>query len=251
MLELAVLLISITIILLVIYHKNNTNNNISYEGFDNFYLSSCPSGYKSFYNNDGNIVCCDGEIVANKCLSDNQCTLNGSGTPQLPNCTTLIQKMYSVKSKEYCSSSLPNYFEDISKNIKGCMSGSLNSTMTGPKDAKQPTCYIYPSVEQNINAKDSCSNQKQLDLAPCFGNNCTKEIVQPNVKAPPLVAIGFTDTSGMHRMAYTKQSMENFLNVINKNWQNQGMDLSKNLNIAEVAKAFYVDKTLSQSDVQI
>jgi hypothetical protein len=251
MLELAVLLISIIIILLVLYYKDNTNNIIIDEGFENFYLNSCPSGYKSFYNNDGNIVCCDGEIIANKCLSDNQCTLNGTGTPQLPNCTSLIQKMYAVKSKQYCTASLPNYFEDRSKNTRGCMSGSLNSTMTGPKDPKQPQCNIYSSVEQNTNSKDSCFNQKLLDLAQCFGNNCTKEIVQPNASAPPLIAIGFTDPSGMHRMAYTKQSMENFLNVINKNWQNQGIDLSKNLSIAEVAKAYYVDKTLSQSDVQI
>jgi len=250
MLELTVLLISITVILLILYFKDNINSQKTEEKFQNFYLSSCPSGYKSFYDNNGNTVCCDGEIIANRCLSENQCTLNGGGTPDLPNCTELILKMYEKKAKEYCMPSLPNYFEDKSKNIKGCMSGPLNDTMTGPQKWDQPQCYIYPEFEKNFNFKNSCDNQKLLDKAQCFGNNCTKELIQPVATAPPLVAIGFTDNSGMHRVAYTKQSMENFLNVVNPQWRNQGIDLTKNINVAEVSKAFYVDKTMDQSQIQ-
>jgi hypothetical protein len=122
--------------------------------------------------------------------------------------------------------------------------------MTGPQKYDQPQCFIYPEFEKNMNFKNSCANQKLLDTAQCFGNNCTKELVQPISTAPPLVAIGFTDSTGMHRVAYTKQSMENFLDVSNPNWRNQGIDLSKNINSAEVAKAFYVDKTIEQSQIQ-
>ena len=250
MLELAVLLVSITVILLVLYFKDNIKPQQTQEGFDNFYLSACPSGYKSFYNNNGDTVCCDGEIIANKCLSSNQCTLNGNGTPDMPNCTQLIKKLYANRSKEYCTSSLPNYFEDRSKNIKGCMTGPLNDTMTGPRKWEQPQCYIYPESDKNTNFKNSCANQKLLDNAQCFGNNCTKELVQPIPSAPPLVAVGFTDNTGMHRVAYTRQSLENFLDVSNPNWRNQGMNLSANINVAEVAKAFYVDRTMDQSQIQ-
>jgi hypothetical protein len=250
MLELTVLLIGITVILLVLYLKDNINIQKTNENFENFYLSACPSGYKSFYNNNGDTVCCDGEIIANKCLSDNQCTLNGAGTPDMPNCTELIQKVYDKRAKEYCMPSLPNYFEDRSKNTKGCMSGPLNNTMTGPLKWDQPKCVIYPSSEQNINSTDSCTNQKLLDTTSCFGNNCTKELVQPVANVAPLVAIGFTDTSGIHRVAYTQQSMENFLNSTNPNWKNEGIDLTKNISVAEVAKAFYVDKTIDQSHIQ-
>ncbi len=250
MLELTVLLISITVILVVLYLKDNMNTPKTEEKFQNFYLSACPSGYKSFYDNNGNTVCCDGEIVANRCLSDNQCTLNGGGTPDMPNCTELIQKVYQKKAKEYCTPSLPSYFEDKSKNVKGCISGPLNDTMTGPQKWDQPKCLIYPSFEENTNSKDSCANQKLLDNAMCFGNNCTKELVQPIPGIPPLVAIGFTDNTGMHRVAYTKQSLTNFLNATNPQWQNQGTDLNKNINVAEVAKAFYVDKTMDQSQIQ-
>lgn len=250
MLELTVLIVSIVIILVILYFKDSIHSSDVQEDFENYYLSTCPSGYKSFYDNDGNTVCCDGQIVANRCLSDNRCTLNGKGTPDMPNCTELIEKLYLHKSKEYCMSSLPNYFEDNSKKIKGCTSGSLNATMSGPKKWEQPQCYIFPSSEQNTNLINSCANQKLLDNAQCFGNNCTKELVQPIPSAPPLVAIGFTDASGMHRVAYTRDSLTNYLNVGNPNWQSQGIDLSKNINVAEVAKAFYVDKTIDQSHIQ-
>ncbi len=250
MLELYVLLISITVILVVLYYKDNKKYVQMEESFENYYLSACPSGYKSFYDNNGNTVCCDGEMTANKCLSDNQCTLNGKGTPDMPNCTELLKNLYMKRSKEYCMNSLPNYFEDRSKNIRGCTSGPLNDKMNAPKNFNQPKCFIYSSFDENNNNKESCTNQKLLDSAQCFGNNCTKELVQPIESAPPLVAIGFTDSSGMHRVAYTRQSLEKFLDVSNPNWRNQGMDLSKNINVAEVAKAFYVDKTMDKSLVQ-
>ena len=178
MLELYVLLVSITVILLVLYYKDNIKTEQFQEDFENYYLSACPSGYKSFYDNNGNTVCCDGEMISNKCLSDNQCTLNGKGTSDLPNCTELLQKLYLKRSREYCMPSLPNYFEDRSKNIKGCISGPLNETMTGPKKFDQPQCFVFPSFEQNTNFKNSCSNQILLDNAQCFGNNCTKELVK-------------------------------------------------------------------------
>jgi hypothetical protein len=250
MLELTVLLISIAVILVVLYIKDNIKSQNVEETFQNYYLSACPSGYKSFYDNNGDIICCNGEIIANKCISDNQCKLNGVSTPDLPNCVEFILKDYAEKAKKLCPSNLPNYFEDKSKNFKGCTSGLMNDTLTGPQRLDQPKCLIYSSFEQNYNSKDSCDNLKLLDSAQCFGNNCTKELIQPVATAPPLVAIGFTDSSGMHRVAYTKQSMENFLNVVNPQWQNQGIDLSKNINVAEVSKAFYVDKTMDQSQIQ-
>ena len=250
MLELVVLLIIIVALILII---NNTYHGYStkpVETFENFYLSACPSGYKSSYNSDGDILCCDGEIIANKCMSDRRCILNGKGTTDLPNCVTAIKKEYAEKSKTYCPSSMSSYFEDRGTNTRGCTSGQLNNTMTAPRDLKQPKCKIYSQLDENRNSKDSCYNQKMLDNVPCFGNNCKKEIVQPIKNGPILIQIGFTDSMGMHRIAYTKKSMENFLDVSNPNWRNQGIDLSKNINVAEVAKAFYVDRTLDQSHVQ-
>jgi len=248
MLELTVLLISIGIILFVLYYKNREPHIQQVESFENYYLTACPSGYKSFYNADGDVICCDGDVMANKCLGDRQCKLNGNGTPDMPNCILAILKEYAEKAKTQCPKTMPTYFED--KKIRGCTNGGLNSTLNFPKTGKQPSCGIFDSQEQNINSKESCYNQKLIDSTPCFGNNCTKELIQPVANGPILIAIGFTDTMGVHHVAYTRQSMENFLNATNPNWRNQGLDLTRNISVAEVAKAFYVDKTMDQSQVQ-
>ena len=241
MLELLVLLVSITAILIFIYRTQLK------EPYQNFYLSSCPIGYKSFYDNNGDINCCNGEILGKKCLSNNYCTLNGKG---ITNCTELLRTIYKNKAAQYCTPSLPNYFEDNAKAVKGCISGELNETMSGPRNYTQAKCLIYDTLEKNTISTDSCSNQKLLDSAQCFGKVCNKQLIQPNPSAPPLVAIQFTDNTGIPRIAYTKASYENFLNISNPDWQNQGIDLLKNINVAEVAKAFYIDKTILQKDIQ-
>lgn len=259
MLELIVLLISITALLLFVYFKNNTIENEIKEPYENFYLSACPSGYKSFYNNNSDTTCCDGEIIANTCISDNQCTLNGKGTPDMPNCTEFIKKIYAEKAKQYCMPALPNYFEDKSKKIKGCMVGPLNDTMTGPRENYQPKCVIYDSQEKNNISIDSCANQKMLDSAVCFGNNCTKQLSKNHPLLPPLVAIQFTDNKSMPHTAYTRMSVERMWETIysaspHYNWRNSPYMinmLSKDINIAEVAKAFYIDKTIEQKDIQL
>lgn len=250
MLELTVLLVSIGVILFILYYKNRVPNTPQVESFDNYYLTACPSGYKSFYNTDGDVICCDGDVMANKCLGDRQCTLNGAGTPSMPNCVVAIMEEYAQKAKTQCPQSMPTYFENRDQKLKGCTNGSVNSTLTGPKKSTQASCTIFAGAEQNINSKNSCYNQKLLDSTPCFGNNCTKELIQPVANGPILIGIGFTDTMGVHHVAYTRQSMENFLNATNPNWRNQGLDLTRNISVAEVAKAFYVDKTMDQSQVQ-
>ncbi len=250
MLELAFLFVGITIILLVLLYKDNyfTRENFVPTNIDKMYhLNSCPTGYKSFYNSDGDIVCCNGEIVANRCLSDDKCALSGNSS-DMQNCVDVILKKYRAKAAEVCSTSMPTYFEV--GNAAGCTSGGLNDTLSGPAHPDQPTCVIYPDFNDNFNNKDSCSNQRELDNVQCFGDNCTKEIQQPIPGKPVLIAVGFTDNTGMHRIAYSRESMQNFLNATNPNWQNQGIDLTKNINVAEVAKAYYVDRTLQQSDVQ-
>lgn len=248
MLELIILIVSISIILAILYYNENKNKNNNVETFENYYLSSCPAGYKSFYNSNGDVMCCDGEIVANKCTGDKQCTLNGNTL--FPNCITYLLEEYSEKAKTQCPSSMPKYYEDRLQNIKGCTSGDLNLSLTGPKDYRQPTCKIYSSWNDNQNSKDSCFNQRLLDKAECFGNNCTKSIIQPIPNKPILVGIGFTDTTGVHRMSYTRESMEMFLDATNPNWRNQGLDLSKNIVVDEVAKKYYIDKTIDQSNIQ-
>ena len=145
-------------------------------------------------------------------------------------CTTVITNEYEKKAMEQCPSSMSSYFEDRTK--KGCTNGPLNTTLT-------------------LNSLDSCSNQKEMDEFPCFGNNCTKSLVQAVPNAPVQISVGFVDSTGMHRVAYTRASIQRFLDATKPAWRGQGMDLSKNVNVAEVAKAYYVDHTIQQEDIQL
>lgn len=247
-LELSILVISIAMICLALYLRNH--DSITAEPFEvevESYLHSCPSGYKSYHLSNGNTACCKGEIVANECMSDNACLLNGKGT--MEKCTTVIKDEYMKKAMEQCPSSMSSYFEDMTK--KGCTNGPLNITLTGPQNTNQKTCTIYNTMDLNLNSLDSCSNHKEMDEFPCFGNNCTKSLVQAVPNAPVQVSVGFVDSTGMHRVAYTRASMQRFLDATKPTWRSQGMDLSKNVNVAEVAKSYYVDHTIQQGDIQL
>ena len=56
---------------------------------------------------------------------------------------------------------------------------------------------------------------------------------------------------GIVRIAYPKESLTIYLDAVNPGWREKGMDLSKNINVAEVAKAVFIDKTMSPSSVQV
>jgi len=249
MLELIVLLLIIFVFLLIIIIFDKLISSDELEHFNN-YLQSCPTGFKPFYNSNGDTICCNGETIANKCNGSQQCILNNTGTKDIPSCIQFLSKYYSEKGKGVCPPSMPQYFEDKSKNSRGCTSGSLNSTMTGPKSSNQPICQIYSDLNSNIISADSCANLKNADDSECFGSDCSKRLIQPNKNGPPLVAIEFGDDMGIRHIAYTRNSLTNYLNNVYPNWKEKGMDLSRNISVAEVAKAVYIDKTMSPSSIQ-
>ena len=222
------------------------------EGFtgnsDQVTLSACPSEMNTFYLSDGRTACCNGSVTGSRCTGSVQCTMTGDGTKELPNCADLVKKDFNEKSSAHCPPSMTSYFENKSEKKKGCTSGGLDSEMKEPATKTQPVCWIYPTLDENLRKVDSCELQKQLEEAPCFGVECKKSITP---STPPLIAIQFIDKSGMYRTAYTKKSLEYFLNDTRPKWKDEGLDLEKNVMVADVAKAFFVDKTLSQKDVQM
>jgi hypothetical protein len=252
MLELSFLIISIIIICIVLYYKKDISA-LHVEPFDNSYLSACPSGYKTYYQTDGTAACCNGEVHGSKCLSDGKCTL-GVSTPEMENCVSFILKEYKIKGKEFCPSTLPSYYENGDQKIKGCTNGNLNPQLNGPAMDGQPKCVIYKSSAENNNKLDSCLNKRILDMYPCFGNNCAKSYIdfsQQNASIPPLLMVSFSDPSGMHHASYTKASAERYLDAAWPQWRQGGLNLDKNIIISEVAKAFYIDKTIAQSEIQL
>ena len=215
MLELYVLGICIGILLIIIYYYDIYNDTEA-EGFDNpnYYLSACPSGFKMNYDNDGNTICYvdEGLHVSPQLLKyqkgGKQCILNGKGTATIPNCVDYILKYYQKQGMEFCSPSLPAYFENNGDQTKGCTRGELNQTLTGPRFPTQPKCTIYPDDQNNQYSIDSCLNQKELEEYPCFGNNCTKQLVKYKDNTPLLLVINFSDNQGMPHtcLLYTSPS---------------------------------------------
>ena len=255
MLELYFLIIAILCAIILIYYydgdKANITKDITKESFEAQYsLLSCPFGYKSLYDKRGDMICCDGDLINNSCIGGNQCSLTNS-TSDIPNCVDFILKDYEAKGKSQCPASLPSYYEDRNTKMKGCTTGILNTTMTGPHNNTTPICKIYETLEENVKGVDSCYNRKHLDEYPCFGNNCKKEVVSPIKDGPVLISVSFTDSDGMNHVGYTRQTVETYLDAFNPNWRQQGFDTSKNINVAEVAKAFYVDRTMSEKDIQL
>ena len=209
-------------------------------------LQACPTGFTSFYQADGTTLCCEGDILAKRCMGKRQCVLSGQ-SEGITSCTSMMKEMYAEKAKDMCPSSMPSYFEG---DIRGCMEGPYDKSLTGPKEKKQPTCQLYATVEENERAVDSCANQKEMEGFPCFGKDCRKEIVSVSADKPAKIAVHFADRTGMQRTAYTRASLLRYLNAANPSWRDH-MDLQKNINVAEVAKAYYVDHTMSQAEVEI
>jgi hypothetical protein len=163
----------------------------------------------------------------------------------------MLQQQYAEKGRTLCPSSMPSYFEDIGKKQAGCTAGNLNQTLVSPQEPSQPVCKIYSAYQDNLFNIDSCANQREMEAYPCFGLNCQKSIVKPNANGSAVIQVMFMDASGMMRTAYTRDSYERFLNFTNPYWRDQGIDLNKNVIVAEVAKAYFVDKTLAVNNVQL
>ena len=257
MLELYILFICISVLLFVIYYYD-IFNDVKTEGFDNpnYYLSACPSGFKLNYDNDGNTICYvdDGLHISGQLLKyqkdGKQCILNGRGTPALPNCVDYILKYYDEQSAEFCSPSMASYFENNANKTKGCTRGQLNETLTGPRMSTQPTCIIYSTEDDNQYSIDSCLNQKELEEYPCFGSNCTKQLVQYKPHSPLLLVINFSDSQGMPHSAYSRKSFERYLNAVWPEWK-QHINMDRTIWNADVAKKFFIDKTISKDDIDL
>jgi len=259
--ELVILILLIAILLYMVYHNTDMidgfisgeNEHRKEEGFeDKIVLTSCPSEMKTFYLSDGRTACCNGTVIGSRCTGTVQCTMTGEGTNELPSCAKLLKKELDDKAKTHCPSSMPSYFEDKATKQKGCTAGPLNSEHTKPFKDSQPKCVVYSTMEDNLRKKDSCHFYKEMDDFPCFGSGCSKAIFSDKEgHMPPLVMVHFVDKSGMYRTAYTRKSLENYLNLSKPKWKDEGIDLDRNIMVAEVAKAYYVDRSISKKDIDI
>ena len=255
MIELVVLLLGILLLCIFIYYYTSPSHNVT-EPYATHgeYLSACPAGYKTFYASNGDINCCNGDIVANRCVGI-QCTLNGKGTHDMPQCVDATLRAHKEKGARSCPKSMTTYFEDKttpSAIVKGCTNWQLNATLTGPKTATQPMCKIYATEELNTNSMDSCFNQKEMEEFVCSDKkHCTKTLIQTTAGKPIKVQVSLTDPQNNTYVGTTRESLQRFYDATKPQWRETGIDLSKSHLVAEVLQEVYIDRTMEASSMQM
>lgn len=236
-------LVIITIILIFI--KNN-NIRIS-EGFtkESGYLEGCPPGFKTYTISNGDTMCCDGEIIGDKCMGATKCVLSSKRSGDAEPCINLMTDINKVKAKDMCPTSMGTYFVDKKKN-SACTSEILNKTRDGLAAPNRDSriCYIYKDDMSKF-AKDSCYNYKELEKIECFGKSCIKGIeqIEPNIYVP---VIKFTTSNGLVLTTVPKKVMEDVIKYTNTNFYSSPTykDFINNSPIVmENAKAYFVDRT--------
>jgi hypothetical protein len=214
---------------------------------DSTMLTFCPNGLKPFFSKRGDTECCDGEVAGNTCSGKPICSFNTNS--ELPTCKSVLEKEYAKKASSLCPANM-TYYEGT--NGKGCTTGLLNTTMTAPATTSQPHCVIYDNDEQNNGSSVSCFNQKRLSDVICFGKDCLASIEEIPGKNVALIKISFTDYSGMRHTCYTKDSYIDYINATKPELLKSGkFNPDNNIKIAEVAKAYYIDKTMDKSQIEI
>jgi hypothetical protein len=168
-------------------------------------LSFCPFKTKLYYKGN-DIACCDGAVNGNTCEGKPICGRSPNGLLGLPSCRAALETYYSLKSKEVCPSTTPNYYEDEKGSNAGCTKGALTSNMTGPVSADELGCRVYANDADNKKYPNSCLNQKQLDTVECRGINCVKQIVVLDTSQAPLIELQFSDQDGDRHVCYTNES---------------------------------------------
>lgn len=247
------------VVVLILFTKSKevydafTNFNLN-EGFvstqiNDIELKTCPADYKQFIDNDGKLMCCDGEASQGKCKRV-ICSLSEGGS--VPTCSSWYTAYLEEKGRDRCPLSMPNYYESKDKQLKGCTSGRRKVDGTAPIGSGI-FCKLYTSERDEISKRDSCTNQKILETAQCFSGTTpvTKSIVEQGT-LPALITCSFKDTTGNSLVTYSKDSFDRHHTAKSgSSWKQnfKSWDPLSKTSASHIAEKYYIDKTLSLFDL--
>ena len=75
-------------------------------------------------------------------------------------------------------------------------------------------------------------------------------MVKYGAKSPLLLIVNFADSQGMPHTAYSKKSVVRYLNAVWPTWTQQ-INIDRMIWNADVAKKFYIDKTITKDDIDL
>ncbi len=258
-------LITIGIILLLAGFKgyeaftNYTNSSVK-EGFQSpsptseLQLTTCPADSKSYIDNDGRTVCCQGSIENGKCVGRPICTLSEVGK-DLPTCNTWYAALLEERGRDRCPASMTNYFEG-GKMGRGCTAGKRNKDGTAPDLSSAKFCKLYTTEKDELLNEDSCSNQKLLEQTVCPVPNAKKKLTKWHPNIPQQVQCEFINpTNGLP--SWCSEDVSTFAQhqyaaktgVIAPNWQDNYSSHFK-ITWCRLRKMVDIDKTLSYDDLK-
>jgi hypothetical protein len=122
----------------------------------------CPANTVTYVEKvSGARLCCDGTIVNGSCNGRVACSLAGKslGTSgQYPSCSDYMAAYLEQKGAGRCPPGLPRYFENGKTGVRGCCAGARKPDGSGPLDANDRRCRLYPTEVEERTREDSCYN---------------------------------------------------------------------------------------------
>jgi hypothetical protein len=251
--------------------KDDTQKN---EGFANnesqldLKITTCPADTKSYVDNGGRTVCCDGIVSNGKCSGPTVCSLS-EGTSGVPTCSEWLDAYLEDKGASRCPPSMKRYYENKTKDARGntiqtagCTSGNRNATGTEPESKNNTFCTLYNSEAADMLKIDSCTNKKFFEETRCFSSpidNLSKQFVSWGPFPPPitcsamdkgsLVPLTCIDDSSFARTVdyYVKKYAPYFTN-----WKEQSIAWGPQwkLNFCSVVQKLNINKSMQFKDLE-
>jgi len=210
-------------------------------------ISMCPLSSKSYIDKTGDTLCCDGNVNGMECEGKTICTMSSLNSKDNEACSTYLANYYARKGKEMCPSQLPSYYEN--KDISFCTNGALSPTMDAPMFQTQRKCKVAGGYTDPI----SCEIELELEKFVCPSANCQKSAL-PTWGNPVLLTANFKDLMGMPHSCYEDKSVFRYLAAIaGPDWKARYSWLNPDRNIlfCNVAKKYFIDKTLQKNQIDI
>lgn len=232
--------------------------DVEYSGDLN--ITTCPAESKSYVDNGGRTVCCDGEVQGGVCSGKTICSLSeqASGTPT---CSEWFGAYLDEKGKTRCPISMPHYYENAANGVKGCTSGPRLKDGTGPADNTSRTCKLYTSEEDDLLKIDSCTNQKIYDKTQCFTHavpGTTKKFLEWGSVPPPIFCSALDKASLVPTSCLDDSSFSRTVDYWvtryapnMRNWKEQSTSWGPQwkLNFCSVIQKLNLDKTIKFGDL--
>ena len=208
--------VGISAILIAYFLRESSFISFKKEGFA---IHTCPSGTNSFITNEGETLCCNGDVVDGLCTGNLRCTLSPKSKYGVPTCSDLLASESAAAGANKCPATMPYYFASLNGSLRGCSASQSIPNGTEPSDPNQPQCILYPTealdrvkldscynVLQNAKNAEKCSAAQATAALPACAaaaksavsaaNNCPPPPACPTVQAPkPPTNIQIVDAS--------------------------------------------------------